>query len=276
MTVGGVVVTAAPAIDDPVPGCDAVHGAGGVRAAVCGSGARPTEIRLVAADGTSRMLAGPVADVGHWRFALPSPDGKWVLAQWSAECEVPVAYLFEVATRERRPAGTDDSSRSVAIAWAPDGRAVVGLGPGPCGGSGDEPGTYLLDPRSRDRERLHPHTSGARIAHLNGWRLNRLERVFDRAREELGLEGCCFEPSHGGDDVDDGIVLDGHDIYVRAAPLSAPPAPPEPGELRFTCGQARYILSWFLDPRPDGRLLERAADLLVPHLYCTRGTNEHG
>src|SRR5437588_138268 len=76
---------------DPVPGCDAVYEAGGVRAAVCQPDRETTEIRILGGDGTSRLLATHSVSDGFWREALPSPDGRWVLAQWSGPCEIPVA-----------------------------------------------------------------------------------------------------------------------------------------------------------------------------------------
>jgi hypothetical protein len=93
---------------------------------------------------------------------------------------------------------------------------------------------------------------------------------------------CCNQPSHGGGDAEDGIVFEGHDVEVYAAPLDELPDQREqrPGELRFTCGEARYFLFDYgpseetTPPPPDRDLLQRAADRLVPGLYCTRGPTE--
>ena len=115
----------------------------------------------MAADNTTRLLAGPVAPNGHWRYALPSPDGRWVLAQWSGECEVPVAYLFPAIRGQGHPVAGPDAE-TIAIGWTPDGRAIVGFMPGACG-EGNEPGTYLLDPNTLERHRIHPSFEAARV-----------------------------------------------------------------------------------------------------------------
>jgi hypothetical protein len=79
--------------------------------------------------------------VGHWRWAAVSPDGKTILGQWSAECEVPLAALIPVATGKARFVTADESQ---AKGWTTDGRAIVVKTQGPCGGS--HPGTYLVTP----------------------------------------------------------------------------------------------------------------------------------
>lgn len=127
--------------DDPVPGCAEVHGAGGVRVAVCGFDPQlPDEIGVIAPDGSSRRLSGRADDHGgHWRWAVPSPDGRWVLAQWSGECEVPVAYPVEVTSGERRPV-VGEGAETMGVGWTRDGRAVVGLWPGSAASGGMSPG----------------------------------------------------------------------------------------------------------------------------------------
>ena len=267
-------------LDDPVPGCGPVHGAGGVRAAVCGPEQKATEIRLLTGDGRARDLSGPAAETGHWRYALPSPDGRWVLAQWSGECEVPVAYLFRASGGPGRPvvAGGVESS---AIGWSEDGRAVVGLWPGICGAADQRPGTYLLDPATGTRRWIHPAYQGALVVGTFAGG-SRLEGVVLRALRELGLESCCQQPSHGSGGASAGMVFEGHDVAIEAVlhdnlrymePLDA-------GVLWFDCGSARYHLSdWGpsdspVDHVPDRALAERAARRLVSRLYCTPGPTQ--
>jgi len=234
-------------------------------------------IRLVDADGRSRDLAGPAGEVGHWRFALPSPKGDWVLAQWSGECEVPTAYLVAVTSGRLRPIDTN----SAAIGWTRQGRAIVGLSGGVCGEAAKEPGTYLVDPTNGSRQRLHPYSRGALFTKSQADIGNRLEAVLVRAYRDLGLTICCSQPSHGGEDAETGFVFEGHDVAIYAAPVDDPPLPSEPGQLRFTCGSDRYVLSdWGLVSEtsstspPNRSLLLRAANRLVPGLYCTRGPTE--
>jgi hypothetical protein len=115
--------------------------------------------RFVLASGTTaRELAvsppGPTptgtgaGKVGHWAWAAVSPDKKTLLAQWSAECEVPLAFLVDLADGAPAPVtGESDwaeSPESVALGWTTDGRAIAFLPHGPACGSGVErPGIYL-------------------------------------------------------------------------------------------------------------------------------------
>jgi hypothetical protein len=110
-------------------------------------------------DGSSRELldiqspgptptASAAGRVGHWAWAALSPDGSTLLAQWSAECEVPIAFFAPAAGGEPRVvSGEDDwaeSPTSIALGWTTDGRAIV-LFPdvSPCG-SVDRAGLYLI------------------------------------------------------------------------------------------------------------------------------------
>jgi hypothetical protein len=277
-TSGAWSVSEAPALDEPVPGCAAVHSAGGNRVAICGPEHEPGEIRLATGDGRFRLIAGAANPTGHWRYALPSPDGRWVLAQWSGECEVPVAYLFPAAGGPGQAVAGADRETS-AIGWTPDGTAIVGFWEGACGAGTDQPGTYLVDPASGRRRRIHPYSRGAPLTPVRGYSANRLERIMQRAHRDLGLPECCGQPSHGGGDAEDGFTFEGHDIEVYAAPLDELPTRRDvrPGELRFDCGTARYHLT-DLGPSgstashsPNMALLTRAAARLVPGLYCTAG-----
>jgi hypothetical protein len=102
---------------------------------------------VVLEDGGPRALhVNPPGKIGHWAWAETSPDGKTILGQWSAECEVPVAYLIPAGGGPaREAAGPSYSSR--ALGWAPDGRAIVDvLARDPCGSVGPRAGVYLVDP----------------------------------------------------------------------------------------------------------------------------------
>jgi hypothetical protein len=94
--------------------------------------------------------ATDAGNVGHWAWAALSPDQSMLIAQWSAECEVPVAFFVplesgspSVVTGESDWA---DSPESVALGWTTDGRAIVFLPKGPaCGAGVKEAGVYLYD-----------------------------------------------------------------------------------------------------------------------------------
>lgn len=92
--------------------------------------------------------ASDAGRVGHWAWAALSPDGSMLLAQWSAECEIPIAFFVPAEGGEPRVVtGEDDwatSPTSVALGWTTDGRAIV-LFPSesPCG-TGGKAGLYLI------------------------------------------------------------------------------------------------------------------------------------
>jgi hypothetical protein len=100
---------------------------------------------LYVAGETERQIAvKPPGKVGHWTWAKLSPDGRTILAQWSAECEVPVAYLIPAAGGAPREAIHAYASR--ALRWSRDGRAVVEVVESACGPTAPKPGVYLVEP----------------------------------------------------------------------------------------------------------------------------------
>ena len=107
--------------------------------------------------------AGATQITGHWAWASPSPDGRWVAAGWSAECEVPIGFLVSVADSSLHAvtgeAGTawGDAPDSGIIGWAPDGSAmgVFGGGDTGCGTPASVPrGIYLVSPDTGSRRLL--------------------------------------------------------------------------------------------------------------------------
>jgi hypothetical protein len=90
---------------------------------------------------------------GRWVNALPSPDGRTLLAQWTAECEIPIAYFVPVDTGKPRPVARAHRGgfvETVAVGWNDDGRAGVFFFGGICGAGDAKPGLYLV---SLDGER---------------------------------------------------------------------------------------------------------------------------
>jgi hypothetical protein len=85
--------------------------------------------------------------VGHWQSAALSPDGKTLLATWSAECEVPIAFFVPLATGLPRPVEGQrrwaDAPESVGVRWLSSTRAVVDFPKGACGNSA-RPGRYAV------------------------------------------------------------------------------------------------------------------------------------
>jgi hypothetical protein len=95
-------------------------------------GCRTTDVQLTVCPHTiasaGRVLARAPSKIGHWVWAERAPRSGAVLAQWSAECEVPVAYLL--AHGEVHAFGGE----SVALGWLPTGEAVIEFPNGPCAG----------------------------------------------------------------------------------------------------------------------------------------------
>ena len=274
----GVRLTEAPAVDGPVQGCGAVHGAAGMRLAVCGG--HGEEIRVIDTYGEQQLLAGPAAGEGEWGYAVPSPNGGWVLAQWSGGCGRGQAYLLESSGDPEPVAALGPGS--VAVGWTADSRAVVGsTGEGLCHGAAER-GTYLVDPSPHDARKIHALPTMTRLTGFHEWTANRLERVMSRALTERQLVDCCGQPSHGGGDAESGMVFDGHDVQVYAVPQEEFRGKPEGDPLTFACGTDHYFL---FDRGPTGSgqesasdwaLLERAAQMLAPMLYCTMGGDPQG
>jgi hypothetical protein len=103
-----------------------------------------------------RRLVGPVGKyggaptfVGHWASVERSPNGRTLLLQWSAECEVPVVYFANADGSHLRTVARDPTVESEALGWARGGRALIAFPKGACGNGRTSPGTYLVEPRTR-------------------------------------------------------------------------------------------------------------------------------
>jgi hypothetical protein len=231
-------------------------------------------------------------------WALPSPDGRWVLAQWSGECEAPMAFLISTVDGQLLAVNAIAASESYGLGWTPDGRAIVQLGHGVCAVGNAEPGVYLRDPETSTEAALElvvPLPGLQQRAFV--WTLGRFdnapERLVARALRELGLEACCGEPSHGGSAATTGAVYEGDDIGIYGTPSaevddlgaviqtmpllhgeasivdgSAPGRVPGP-LVAFTCGEYTWSLSWWDDGTPEVDSMLLLAEALVPRLYCT-------
>ena len=95
--------------------------------------------------GKLRVVARRPGRIGHWERAAFAPASNTFFAQWSAECEVPVAFL--VADGLMRPYGARtyrDAPSSMALGWLPNGRAVVHFPKAACGGSYRGAGIYAI------------------------------------------------------------------------------------------------------------------------------------
>jgi hypothetical protein len=112
-------------------------------------GCRATDVELVVCAHMIRsrglVVAHAPSKIGHWVWAERAPSGDAVLAQWSAECEVPVAYL--IARGSLRAYALE----SVALGWLPAGEALIHFPNGPCGGTIHVRGIYAVARSGRMR-----------------------------------------------------------------------------------------------------------------------------
>jgi hypothetical protein len=156
---GGIRLTVGAEPKPPSADCEAARGDGLLHLAVCGdpSRSRLDEIRLFSPDGTYRVLTGLVDDIDSWRVAWPSPEGSWVLAESSNPCDTSTAYLIHIPDGQAR--ALSDPGGSNALGWLPDGRAVITVSDEGCS-SGAGPGTYIIDPASDHRVRIHTFHEG--------------------------------------------------------------------------------------------------------------------
>jgi hypothetical protein len=153
-------------------GCTPAERSEELAVAVCGPGSGINVLgdRIVVDNGTGwrQVIGRPPAPPGvttvggHWAWASASPDGRWVAAQWSGECEVPIGFIVSTADGSLRTitgeagAGWGDAPNSGVIGWAADGSAM-GLfgGESGCGRSSPaQRGVYLVSPDTGARRLL--------------------------------------------------------------------------------------------------------------------------
>ena len=105
--------------------------------------------------GLPPVPAGQRPPGGSWTWAVPSPDGRWIAAGWSGECEVPTGVFVSVADGSVHSvtgeAGTawQSGPNSGIIGWRADGLAMGTFGgeEAACGASAPaQRGIYLVSP----------------------------------------------------------------------------------------------------------------------------------
>jgi hypothetical protein len=77
------------------------------------------------APGRAPYPRAPYPHVGYWRRVLSGPGRGMVLAEWSAECEVPFTYL--ITTRNPSLRAVFPAHPVSALGWTSDGLARVRL-----------------------------------------------------------------------------------------------------------------------------------------------------
>ena len=106
--------------------------------------------------------------LGFWRWAVPDPRYEdRLLAQWSGECEVPLAFFVEPDEGDVEAVtggGLRDAPESEALGWTKRGQAVVFLPEGACGSGTDPPGVYLFRTAGQGRLLVEaPSTAAVRM-----------------------------------------------------------------------------------------------------------------
>lgn len=302
----GVSVDAVPAdVSESPDGCESASTAGAVRVALCeGDPQQPQRIERVSPTGDRQVLAEAPdgsSGIGHWQTAVPSPNGRWILATWSGECESLTAFLIPTAgdapaTTIDGRSGIEGATESTGIGWAPDGSAVVQLGTGLCGAAAEEPGVHLIGPDTLESRLLINQPNPGPTVHLWQGRIggNDPEWLLASALRQLGLELCCGEPSHGGSGVTSGARWQDHDIPISVTPpgttgtvpfndlvLSSEPieldgAPAVAGEadlgpfVAYICGDRIWTFGGAgAGDRATPDAVRSLAATVLPHLGCT-------
>ena len=127
-------------------------------------------ILRAARSGKRAVLAAPPPSgvkLGHWEQAFLAPDGRRLLVQWSAECEIPITFVIHsrggplrVVSGERNWA---DAPESIALGFASDGRAMVLFPVAACGSGIERAGIYAIEMRSYRRRFVFPVRRGAAV-----------------------------------------------------------------------------------------------------------------
>jgi hypothetical protein len=97
----------------------------------------------------------PDLGAGDWPNLFPAPDGQWVLAQHSGECEVPHAFFVKRNGDDLHAATGQDGtaldrlSESIAYGWVDSHTAVVELTQGACGNGTRKAGIHFVSPHGK-------------------------------------------------------------------------------------------------------------------------------
>lgn len=123
-------------IDELPRGCEVADRHGERRYLLCEGTVRAGD----AGDPSPSVLFGPRRGVGRWVKAMVSPDGKDVLLEWWAECEVPLVFTGSSTGGALR--SLFEEKQATALGWTEDGRTVV-MGMSSECGAGVRPGLYV-------------------------------------------------------------------------------------------------------------------------------------
>jgi hypothetical protein len=149
-------------------GCTQTEHVAVLAVALCGRPGGPNQLlgdRILVNPGSGwrQLVARPAgAVVGHWNWASPSPDGQWVLASWSAECEVVTSLFIRVSDGATHAVTGEPgiaAPESGDLGWSPSGDALAVFGnvDTGCGAPAARPrGVYVVSPTVGIRRMLLP------------------------------------------------------------------------------------------------------------------------
>jgi len=266
-------------------GCTQAAGAGGTRLALCDAGDEIVRIEPSGAQG--RAAAAPRGYA--WSRALPSPDGRWMLTEAADDCGGAVAAIGPTdGSGDLTTLVGDAMAEGHAVGWLPDGRAVTQLVGGGCGQGPISSRVLVTEPGGDDAELPFEPRGVLQMWTRADGGLNDDDRTLQRARRELGLEGCCDGPLNGAD-VFSGVVWDGVRVSVVGGDQFVLPETDRPGYHTTTVAGVEIIVAddaggtgayfscggtvWHIGGEPldvtDEALVVDVAEALIPHLYCT-------
>jgi hypothetical protein len=119
-----------------LPACTPIEAGRNDRYLLCWRPSSPSDRGGFSFRGRGRIpIAYPYeGPAGQWSGGFLSPDGETLLAQWTAECEVPFAFFVparggtpRLVTGER---SIEDAPPSIAHGWTVGGEAIIEVIPG--------------------------------------------------------------------------------------------------------------------------------------------------
>jgi hypothetical protein len=218
-------------------GCTQTEANTELAVALCGSYGGPDlllgdRVMVNRGNGWQDLIAKPPAPAGvtvggHWNWASPSPDGLWVLAGWSGECEVPTSMFVRVAdgavhtvTGEADLGGPDSGD----LGWTSSGDALAVFGESDTGcgtAAAVRRGVYEVSPVGGTRRLVLPLAPDEAAI--------RWTAVDDR-RTRPEVAGSPVRADFDGDGRDDRLSIVAGQNGVSA-----------PVEMRATLGDGRIV-----------------------------------
>jgi hypothetical protein len=105
--------------------------------------------------------------IGHWEQGFLSPDGRRLLVQWSAECEIPITFLVAARGGPLRVVSGDRTwaaaPESIGLGFASDGRAMVHFPVAACGRGIERAGVYAVEARTLAQRFVFPVRRGGAV-----------------------------------------------------------------------------------------------------------------